>query len=80
MSVSSRQLFTEIQQQLQPVYPLEEARTIAFLLLEYCFDLSRTAILADKPISGTITDQLNPLVERLLKHEPVQYVLGKTLF
>jgi release factor glutamine methyltransferase len=80
MSVSSRQLFTQIHQQLQQVYPPEEARNIAFLLLEHCFDLSRTAVLANKDIFGADTDQIKPLLERLMTHEPVQYVLGKTLF
>ncbi|QHT70464.1 peptide chain release factor N(5)-glutamine methyltransferase [Rhodocytophaga rosea] len=80
MSVSSRQLFTKIHQQLQQIYPSEEARNIAFLLLEHCFDISRTAVLASKDIPDTNTDQINPLIERLLKHEPVQYVLGETLF
>jgi release factor glutamine methyltransferase len=79
MLTSSRKLFQEIQTQLQAVYGREEAGNIAFLLLEHYFDLNKPAVLTDKAIEGDITF-IKPLIERLLNHEPVQYVLGRTYF
>lgn len=80
MLLSSRQLFSQIQQRLQAIYPVEEARQITFLLLESCYQLTRTDVLADKTITGQESSPIDMMVKRLLKHEPVQYLLGRTSF
>jgi release factor glutamine methyltransferase len=80
MPPSSRQLFSRIRSEIQPAYDAEEAGSIAFLLLEHLFSLSRTAVLANKDIPAFDPDVLESAIQRLKAQEPVQYILGKTTF
>lgn len=60
----------------------EEIRSIAELLFEHLFGLSRTDIMAGKSVAvgeDTVAE-LQKMVDRLNKGEPVQYVLGQAEF
>ncbi len=77
---SSRQLYTHITQALAAIYEPEEARSIAFLLIESKFGLSRTNILMDKPIETPAPSLVDEWIRRLQSQEPVQYILGEAAF
>ncbi len=81
MTNSSALVFRQYSEKLESVYGSQEARSIAFLLLENVFSLSRSEILSDKKIALTENVTiLDSYVERLLNEEPIQYILGRTEF
>lgn len=74
--------FIHFHRQLSACYPAEEAKAIARLVFETRFHLSMTDILLDKDrhFSGEEHTELQTILSRLLKKEPVQYILGETEF
>ncbi|GAA4408595.1 peptide chain release factor N(5)-glutamine methyltransferase [Nibrella viscosa] len=62
-------------------YPPEEAREMAFMLLEHYFGLRKADVLADKtlPPNRTEPDWFR-IIERLNRQEPIQHVIGTTIF
>lgn len=72
----------ETLQRLLPLYPREDARSIVRILLEDLLALSRTQLLmtADMPLTEAQESQVEQAVERLLQHEPIQYILGHAPF
>ena len=81
-TISSRNLRLLIRDNLSPVYHGNEADQVSALILEHHFSLSATQQLIDYdlPMSDTIRNQIERMVQRLLGHEPIQYVLGYTEF
>ena len=71
-------LYRDVNKALSVVYDQYEARAVAFMLLESLLHVSRVDILSDKDItfSSLQRNQLQGMLDRLVKHEPVQYVLG----
>lgn len=69
-------------QQLQQRYPIGEARALYELIMQRRFDLSRTDILLGKDTTLSADDkaELQIIVNRVAKGEPVQYVLGSEEF
>ncbi|MBQ7180419.1 MAG: peptide chain release factor N(5)-glutamine methyltransferase [Bacteroidaceae bacterium] len=67
---------------LQQVYPPGEARALLRLVMEMRFGLSHTDLLLgkDKELSAEHQAELEIIIERLLRKEPVQYVLGVSEF
>ena len=65
-------------QTLQQRYDLGEARAIYELVLKQRFGLSRTDILLgkDTTLSAKDKEELQIIIDRVAKGEPVQYVLG----
>ncbi len=72
---SSKTLFSDIVSEITAVYPENEAKSIAYLLLAYAGSLSKTDILLDKPVE--LRHDIAPLVLRLQQHEPIQYIIGE---
>lgn len=62
------------------VYDTQEAKEIVFWLLEHELNLRKIDILADKPIDNTHDIDWNTIINRLNNHEPIQYILGETIF
>jgi release factor glutamine methyltransferase len=81
-TISSRNLRRLIRDKLSPIYRDTEADQISALILEHHFGLSSTKQLIDHdlPMSDNIKAQIEHMVQRLLGHEPIQYVLGYTDF
>ena len=81
-TISSRNLRRLIMGRLSPVYGDTEADQVSALILEHHFGLSSTKQLIehDLPMSNTVKAQIERMVQRLLGHEPIQYVLGYTDF
>ncbi len=80
MHVSSRQLADEVVTRLGQIYDPAEARSIAFLLLEHLYGLSKAAVAADKTIPQPDPGGWQENLRRLEAHEPVQYVTGTAHF
>jgi release factor glutamine methyltransferase len=73
---NSKAVFQEIKSKLTLEDP-EEVRAIALALMEKYYRLTLTDIQSEKEIE--IKD-LNEIIERLNRHEPLQYVLGEAEF
>lgn len=71
---SSRKLFSDLVAEITAVYPENEAKSMAYLLLEYWGKLSKTDILMDKSVE--IREPLAPAVARIKAFEPIQYIIG----
>lgn len=69
-------------QELKQHYGTAEGYALYRLVMEECFDLSHTDVLLgkDNQISEDDKARLYEITERLLKNEPVQYVIGHTHF
>jgi len=69
-------------QQLLSVYPPQEARALYMLVMEVAFGLKPTQVLLgkDKELSEDKQALLQNIISRLLRKEPVQYILGQADF
>lgn len=74
--------YQEIIHRLQKIYDNGEAKAIARILLEERFGLSMTDIICGKTeeLSAEEQQELENIVERLERSEPLQYILGYTDF
>lgn len=62
-------------------YPPEEAREMAFMLLDHYFGMRKTDVLTDKPLPPNRTEpDWFKILERLNRQEPIQHVIGTTIF
>ena len=62
-------------------YPPEEAREMAFMMLDHYFGLRKTDVLTDKPLPPNRTEpDWFKILERLNRQEPIQHVIGTTIF
>jgi release factor glutamine methyltransferase len=77
-----RQFTTSVATALRPIYPEPEAKAIAALVVEHLLqmDAMERMMEAQQPIAEGAEAALEPLLTRLLAHEPVQYVLGTAYF
>jgi release factor glutamine methyltransferase len=81
-AINSKFLLNRITNTIKQVYDIEEAKEMAFLALEHFLNLSKTDIILDKTIELTESQSLliENIIERLLKNEPIQYIIGETWF
>ena len=80
---SSKALFEEIVKNINAVYDLNESKSITFIILEYLLRLSKSEIISDKSLEGfndELKNTLKTYLARLKNKEPIQYILGETLF
>lgn len=77
-----RQFTASIATALQAIYPPPEAQAIAALVAEHLLqmDALKRMTEAQQPVAPGAEAALEPLLTRLLAHEPVQYVLGTAYF
>lgn len=68
--------------QLEPSYGASEAAGMAALALEHLTSLQRgeRALKKDQDLSEEQKTSLEQISERLRRHEPIQYIMGKTWF
>ena len=71
-----KETFQDAVLQLEPVYGGTESESMMRILLEDAFSLSN----AGSALTFTGTDRLQVFLDRLLKHEPLQYILGQADF
>lgn len=74
--------YRELWRTLEPLYGNGEARAVTDYVLDVCFGLSKADILcgAVEEMTAEKTAELNKIFGRLMKGEPVQYVLGRAEF
>lgn len=77
---NSKALFDDFVNQLHLSESIDEVQSIAFLVFESLYGLSKTQIMADKPVAGHEPEKLDEVIKRLNKNEPVQYILGEAHF
>ncbi len=77
----SYQLFKKIREQLIEQFS-EEADPLAFIIVEHFSGFSKMDIITDKPfLTGSQFElQIDAIINRLHKNEPLQYILGKAYF
>ena len=68
-----------IQSQLEVAYPKDEARALAWWIIEESTGLSRSQLLCDCKSTKNISN-LQEIIARLLHFEPIQYIFGHTLW
>lgn len=68
--------------ELQGIYPLEEASAIAALVFENKAAMPRTGILksGNEPVSGSLKKKLDDALQELMRHKPVQHIVGEAWF
>lgn len=76
---NSKELFSEVVKRISLPEEKAEIESIAYLLLEKKWKLSRTDILAEK-ITPVPWSEVEPVVARINTHEPIQYILGEADF
>ncbi|HYH16616.1 MAG TPA: peptide chain release factor N(5)-glutamine methyltransferase [Flavisolibacter sp.] len=71
-----------LRQQLRTVYDESEANNIAAMVMEHITQANRVERLKSENelLNGQLVQHLSEIEQRLLKHEPVQYVLGEAWF
>lgn len=79
---SSTSLYHDTVHRLSGVYPQGEATALARMLFEVRFGLSLVDVFMgkDNELSSNQRSELENIMVRLLKNEPIQYVLGETEF
>ena len=77
--ISVKTIFEESCDRLLKMYPGREAESVCFILFEDLLGVNKVDILTDKTRSLD-ADALNQAMDRLLNHEPVQYVTGRADF
>jgi len=77
----AEELLRSVTSRLKTVYEEREAQSLSFLILEHFFNLSKSEILAQKSVEQNNREQeFENALTRLLSHEPIQYIIGKTVF
>lgn len=71
-----------IETELQSVYPKTEISGITRLIIESVtgWDFSQQILHKNNVLENSVTEKVAIIVERLRKHEPIQYILGETEF
>ena len=72
-----KQLINDITAQLLPCYPEDEARSLAWWIVEEETGLSRSQILSGCKITKNFA-HVQEVIDRLLHFEPIQYIFGHT--
>jgi release factor glutamine methyltransferase len=74
--------FKQICRQLQTICTMGEAESIAYLVIEHYTGIKRMQMAwrEQELLTPEIKDQVNDALNELIKHKPVQYVLGETWF
>ncbi len=80
MATTARPLYQQLTRNIT-AYPPEEAREMAFMLLDHYFGFRKADVLGDKPLPPNRTEpDWFRIIERLNREEPIQHVIGTTIF
>lgn len=80
--MNSKTLFRDFVKGIELLESRDEIQSIAYLVFENLFGLTKTAILAEESVNlnQAIRDRLDEIVARINRFEPVQYILGESVF
>lgn len=81
-SITTARMTAELRRNLSPIYGDGEARAMIRLIFHSLKGWSQTdmVINADTQLSDYIIDKIKDIKSRLLKNEPIQYILGEAYF
>lgn len=74
--LTPRQWVRYTAERLRALYPADEAEGLAWWVVEECLSCTRTDVLLTRDERDM--PSLEPILLRLLQHEPVQYIFGRT--
>ncbi|MBB6460103.1 peptide chain release factor N(5)-glutamine methyltransferase [Flammeovirga kamogawensis] len=74
--MTAKEIYQEIHKQLLPIYDDNEASSIAYLWLEERLGAKKINVMLDKHAIDFDIKILENDLERLKKHEPIQYIIG----
>jgi release factor glutamine methyltransferase len=74
--MKAQEVVNRIVSAVSGLYGEDEARSIAFLIIDKQYRVTKTQALSGKEIEAADPEFLEQAVSRLLKNEPVQYILG----
>ena len=77
---NSKELFNDLLSRITLNEDKAEIQSIVYLILENKFGLSKTDVLSGKEINTLHQGDLDSIIFRINKHEPVQYILGSANF
>ena len=77
---NSKELFNELVNQVRLDETRDEICSIIYLLLEDKFGLTKVEVMTGKEIEPIKLDYFKDIIQRINRHEPIQYVLGKAEF
>jgi release factor glutamine methyltransferase len=77
-----KELFRELIREITVNEPMEEIESLAYVLLQDCFGITRIQVLAGDPVnwSARENEMLLAAIQRLNSGEPVQYITGLAPF
>ena len=78
--MTAKEAFQHSSTQLRAIYEVGEADSIAKLVIEKITGVSKAEIGRNTSLSDAQQDLLQQMLQRLGKHEPVQYVLEEAWF
>jgi release factor glutamine methyltransferase len=80
--MNSKTLFRELTKKIKLPESDDEIRQLAFMVMEHEFGLSHTEVLMERTLTldPDIHMRLDYIVDRLNRHEPIQYILGEAHF
>lgn len=75
-------LFTYIRRQLDTQYSVNEIKSLASIICSDSLNISTIELYTGKytDLSADKAQKIQDIVERLLRHEPIQYIIGTTIF
>jgi release factor glutamine methyltransferase len=74
-----RDLFNQYKNELQQIYPKEEAESLVFWLFEDFLQAKRQDLLKNTSVER-VPEKLSLAIEELLQGKPIQYITGKAPF
>ncbi|WP_044213256.1 peptide chain release factor N(5)-glutamine methyltransferase [Flammeovirga sp. OC4] len=75
--MKAKELHQQLTQALTAIYDENEAQSIAYIWLEERLQLDKVNILLDQKEIDIATTTYDTDLERLLDHEPIQYIIGE---
>lgn len=77
---NSKAVFDQVLSRITVDDTLDEKRSIAFLILEHEFGVTKSQIIANSPLTAFDWQHLDRIISRINQHEPIQYILGEQEF
>ena len=79
---NSKTLFQDFVNRVTLKESRDEIQSMAYLVFENIFGLSKTEVMAEKDITmdASTQERLNEIVTRVNRCEPIQYILGESFF
>lgn len=79
LAMNYKELKSLFIEQLDGIYPAEEAQSLMFYLLDEVFEMPKKKLLIGDSFAID-NNKLRLLIEELKSHKPIQYIIGKTYF